>query len=605
MRNLLLLVAVFTLGGFLGLRFGPEINNLAGLGFMSNTSMPNGTASDEKKPLYWVAPMDKNYRRDGPGQSPMGMDLVPVYEDGSGGSDSSVKISSAVENNLGVRVAPVLKEKLVLPVKTVGTVQFDESRIQHVHSRVEGWIESLGVSASGDPVSKGQILYEIYSPALVSAQEEYLAAVRSGNKNLINASSGRLYALGLTPTQAKKLARRGKVEQRISVVAEQDGVVIDLNVRKGMYIKPSTEVLSIGSLDSVWIIGEVFERQAYLVKQGQDVNVELNAMPGKSWSGSINYIYPKLDPKTRTLNVRVRVLNADHVLKPNMLANLTVIGSASEETLTIPQQALIKAGHHNRVVKALGDGRYKSVLVSIGSEGLSDQDGTVGAVKESRVQVLSGLSEGDSVVTSAQFLIDSESNIDAELMRMEEGDSSMSDAEQNSMSLTKVRATGTVTKVMQDMQMLSINHDPIPEWDWPSMKMDFQVAPGLALDQITQGQSIRFELEKTGDWDYVVTELVTDSVDGATDTSAGLAPEQDSDSGAVRTTGKIKMMMLDMNMLEVVHEPIPEWDWPQMSMSFVVAKDETLPTLKEGDEITFDLKELEGGDYEMSKVTLK
>lgn len=596
MKKILLLVVIFTAGISIGHKFGAEISSLVGL-----NSSAGDKGAEQKEPLYWVAPMDKNYRRDGPGQSPMGMDLVPVFEeDGSGGSDSSVKISSVVENNLGVRVAQAVKEKLSLPVETVGTVQFDESRIQHIHSRVEGWIEKIGVSATGDPVRKGQTLYEIYSPALVSAQEEYLAAVRSGNKNLINASSGRLYALGLTAAQAKELARRGKVEQRISVLAEQDGVVIDLNVRKGMYIKPSTEVLSIGSLDSVWVIGEVFERQAYLVKQGQDVEVKLNAIPNASWNGLINYIYPKLDPKTRTLNVRVRVNNPDHTLKPNMLANLNILGSATNETITIPQQALIKAGHHNRVVKALGDGRYQSVLVNVGAEGVGERDGPHGKVKENRIEVLSGLNEGDTVVISAQFLIDSESNIDAELMRISGADSQLMASDQsgssNSTDNTKVIATGTVTKIMQEMSMLSVNHDPIPEWDWPTMKMDFPVAEGIDLSQLSEGQTIEFQLQKTGDWDYLISDLV---IDGR------LQLAQEVQTGAVRTRGKIKMLMLDMNMLEVVHEPIPEWDWPEMSMSFVVAKDETLPLLNEGDEITFDLRELEQGDYEISKVKLQ
>jgi len=249
MKNLFLFVVIFVLGLFVGQQF------LGGTAQMSDMSADSG----EKKPLYWVAPMDKNYRREGPGKSPMGMDLVPVYEeDVSGSDDNSIKISPVVENNLGVKVDYVTSEQLVMPINTVGTVQFDESRITHVHSRVEGWIERLGVAASGDRVSKGQTLFELYSPALVSAQEEYLAAKRSGNKHLLKASTTRLYALGITAQQVKALARQGEVEQTISVVAENDGIVIAMNVSKGMYIKPATEVMSFGSLDAVWVLGEVF-----------------------------------------------------------------------------------------------------------------------------------------------------------------------------------------------------------------------------------------------------------------------------------------------------------------------------------------------------------
>lgn len=593
MKNSLLLIVIFALG--------------VAAGSFLLTKLPFGSdlpsESSEKKPLYWVAPMDKNYRRDGPGKSPMGMDLVPVYaEDAGKEGDNSVRISPVVENNLGVKTAHVTKEKLIMPVNTVGSVQFDESRITHVHSRVEGWIERMGVAASGDHVSKGQILFELYSPALVSAQEEYLAALRSTNKNIIKASKSRLLALGLSSDQITRLEKRRKVEQTISVEADKDGVVIDLNVRKGMYIKPATEVLSFGSLDSVWVMGEVFERQAYLVQQGQTVIAQLSAMPGKQWTGSVNYIYPELDALTRTLAVRIRLANDDHMLKPNMLMNLTIQGEAAEASLTIPRQALIKAGSHNRVVKSLGDGRFQSVFVEAGFEGRSQLEQHNELVKQNRVQILKGLDEGDSVVTSAQFLIDSESNLDADLYRLEMPDS----PEQEAAPSTKVSTSGKVHKVMPDMGMISISHDPIPEWDWPTMKMDFSVANTISLDQIKAGDVIQFELEKTGDWDYLITSVGANensNSDSGQDSEAdGM---QDLASRSVQTSGKIKMLMLDMNMLEVVHEPIPEWGWPVMSMSFVVPEGEPLPELKEGDHVVFALKEREDGDYEMSDIRLK
>lgn len=590
--NIIIVVIVFGLG------------LLAGRSFLSGVSSgtENAGASVEKKPLYWVAPMDKNYRRDGPGLSPMGMDLVPVYqEDVSAGDDNSILISPAVENNLGVKAATVVTDKLLMPIETVGTVQFDESRIRHVHSRVEGWIERLGVAASGDKVARGQTLYELYSPALVSAQEEYLVALRSGNKSLIKASTSRLNALGITPKQVKALGKRGKVEQTIRVEAEQDGVVIALNVRQGMYIQPAMEVMSIGSLDSVWVLGEVFERQAYLVDPGQQVEATLSAMPGNIWSGYINYIYPELDAKTRTLSVRIRLPNENHALKPNMLMDLNILVEADQETLNVPRQALIKAGHHNRVVKALGEGRYQSVLVEAGLEGQIRSQDEHSMKWEERVQILKGLNEGDRVVTSAQFLIDSESNVDADLRRME----APAETDSAEDSAKRVISSGTVHKVMADMGMVSITHEPIPEWDWPRMKMDFQVAESVALDALKSGETVRFELEKTGDWDYLLT-AVGDDVGGQsmgetmTVEEATLIPD-----GAVRTRGKITMLMPDMNMLEVVHEPIPEWDWPLMRMSFVLADNEVLPELSEGDEITFLLRALENGDYEMSGIRLR
>ncbi|MFT7372624.1 MAG: Cu(I)/Ag(I) efflux system membrane fusion protein [Oleiphilaceae bacterium] len=501
MKKLLISIIIFALGGFLGIKFGPAIIKVVG-GEGGGLSMASSPETTEDKPLYWVAPMDKNYRRDEPGQSPMGMDLVPVYE--SEGEEGSVKISPVVENNLGVKTALVSKASLIMPVETVGNVQFDESKISHIHSRVEGWIEVLNVSAAGDPVKKGQTLYELYSPALVNAQEEYLAALRSGNKNLVRASKSRLFSLGLDDKQAKRLDKRRKVDQRVKVIAEQDGVVIDLKVRQGMHIKPSTEVLSIGTLDSVWVIGEIFERQSYLVKRGQDVEIELNAMPGKIWNGTLNYIYPQLDPKTRTLSIRVRIANIDHFLKPNMLANLRVLSTNEDVSLSIPKQALIKAGNHTRVVKALGDGMYKSVLVEAGFEGvILPEDATDEAELGSRIQILKGLNEGDRVVTSAQFLIDSESNIDAELARLEQVESSMdmSNVDETSAS-NSVRAKGKVNKIMPGM--VNLTHDPIPEWDWPTMKMDFQVSESVDLNMLKEGDMIQFEVQKNKEFDHLI-----------------------------------------------------------------------------------------------------
>ncbi|MFT6122686.1 MAG: Cu(I)/Ag(I) efflux system membrane fusion protein [Oleiphilaceae bacterium] len=460
--------------------------------------------SIEPTPLYWVAPMDKNYQRDAPGQSPMGMDLVPVYE--NAGEEGSVKISSVVENNLGVKVALVTNAPLIMPVETVGTIEFDESKISHIHSRVEGWIEVLNVSSAGDSVKKGQTLYELYSPVLVNVQEEYLAALRSSNKNLIRASKSRLFSLGLDEHHAKRLKQRRKVDQRVKVIAEQDGVIIDLNVRQGMYIVPSTEILSVGSLDSVWVVGEVFERQSYLVEKGQDVEIQLNAMPGKTWNGSLSYIYPQLDPKTRTLSIRVRIDNPDHFLKPNMLANLRVLSRNEETSLSIPKQALIKAGNHTRVVKALGDGMYKSVLVEAGLEGIIlsvDGNATNLAELGGRIQILKGLSEGDRVVTSAQFLIDSESNIDAELARLEQGESSMDMSNIDEATASNlVRTNGRVNKIMAGM--VNLTHDPIPEWDWPTMKMDFQVSESVDLNKIQEGDMIQFEVQKNKDFNYLI-----------------------------------------------------------------------------------------------------
>ncbi|UZE95320.1 efflux RND transporter periplasmic adaptor subunit [Alkalimarinus alittae] len=494
-RTGILFAMIIALGGGVALqKFVLSSSQLPILGDTDHSASASAPDTVEKKPLYWVAPMDKNYRRDKPGQSPMGMDLVPVYEDDAqGGDEGTVKISPMVINNLGVRTEEVTKGSMDLSINTVGYIDFDEDKLSHIHSRVDGWIEVLNVNSSGDAVTKGQTLYELYSPALVNAQEEYLAVIRSGNKTLKKASRSRLLSLGLSNHQVQRLEQRKVVDQRIKVIADRDGFVKDLNVREGMFIKPATEVMSIGSLDSVWVIAEVFERQSSWVKAGQRVEMKTEALPGKQWSGEVDYLYPVLDSKTRTLRVRIRVSNPEIALKPNMYTELTLFVPVSDEALSIPREALIKGGTHNRVVTALGDGMFKSVLVDVGIE------------SNGRVQIMKGLSEGDIVVTSAQFLIDSESNIDAEIARMESREIIQHEQSESASNLFK--ATGKIEDVMADMAMLTITHDPIKALDWPTMRMDFEVADDIDVNAFEAGQLIEFELKKQGDWDYLITTI--------------------------------------------------------------------------------------------------
>jgi Cu(I)/Ag(I) efflux system membrane fusion protein len=366
------------------------------------------SAELERDVLYWVAPMDANYRRDEPGKSPMGMELVPVYADEVDGQPGVVKIDPTTVNNLGVRTAPAERGSLSRRIETVGYVGYDEDTLLHIHTRVDGWVEKQSVTATGDAVEKGQVLFELYSPTLVNAQEEFLAALRSQNKALDQASRDRLAALGMTPGEIQRLARERKVEQRIRVYAERDGVIAHLGVREGIYVTPATNIMSIAELDRVWVLAEVFERQAAWVNSGQMAEVSLDYLPGESWQGHVDYVYPELDPKTRALKVRVRLENESIALRPNMFARVTIHGDANDDVVHIPREALIRGGATDRVVLDLGGGRYRAQPVSVGIE------------SGNRVAIREGLAAGDIVVTSAQFLIDSESNIESALKRFEQ-----------------------------------------------------------------------------------------------------------------------------------------------------------------------------------------
>ena len=373
-----------------------------------DTANAPGSANE---PLYWVAPMDPDYRRDQPGKSPMGMDLIPVYKEQDAGSEAgTVRISPDVVNNLGVRTATATRGRLHLDIKTVGYVQYDEDFLVTISPRVEGWLETLHVKVAGDAVTQGEPLYTLYSPTLVNAQEELLLALRRDNPVLIEAAVERLSALQVPRTNIEQLRNTGQVSQTITITAPQSGVIDKLEVREGAFVRPGSLLMSIGQLEHIWVIGEVFERQANLVKAGDKVQVHLDYLPGKELSGRVDHVYPSLNEQTRTARIRARFDNPDGFLKPGMFAQVVIETRPGPETLLIPREALIRTGSQARVVLALGEGRFKSIAVDVGRVG------------EREVEILSGLDEGERIVTSAQFLIDSESSKTSDFRRMSRGD---------------------------------------------------------------------------------------------------------------------------------------------------------------------------------------
>ena len=366
---------------------------------------PVAIADEQKEILYWVAPMDPNYQRDKPGKSPMGMDLVPVYADDNA-QGGSVSIKPEVVQNLGVRTAKAERTRLWRGIDTVGYVDYDESRVSHIHLRTEGWIENLAVKSEGERVKKDERLFDLYSPELVNAQKEFVTALSSGNKSLIRASKPRLAALGVSDSQIKQIEKTRQTRHHISIFAPQDGVVSSLMVREGMFVKPSMNVMSLGDLSSVWLLAEVFEKQAQWVRVGQDAEVRLSYVPGHVWQGKVEYIYPSLDPKTRTLKVRLRFENPDEGLKPNMYANVRIFGGPKENIIVIPLEGLIRTGRQERVIIDLDEGRFEAREVVSGIE------------SGDYVEIIQGVDEGERVVTSGQFLIDSEASMRAGIKRM-------------------------------------------------------------------------------------------------------------------------------------------------------------------------------------------
>jgi len=451
--------------------------------------MTDAAGGGEKKPLYWVAPMDPNYRRDKPGKSPMGMDLIPVYEEEAGGEGAgpgTVKISPDVVNNLGVRTAIAERKQLHTTIKTVGFIQYDEDRLIHIHPRVEGWIETLYIKASGDPVRKGQPLYDLYSPELVNGQEDLVLALERNVSKLAMAAEEHLTSLRVSKEAIRQLKRNRQVKQTVTFYAPENGIVDNLQVRQGFFVKPGSTIMSIGNLSQVWVEAEIFERQADLVKEGLPVIMSLDYLPGKEWQGKVDYVYPTLDPKTRTIRVRLRFENSDYLLKPNMFAQVVIEADSAGKTLLVPKEAVIRTGNTNRVVLALGDGRFKSINVKVGQ--FDDQN----------AEILSGLSEGEKVVTSAQFLIDSESSKTSDFKRMHHEDTSVP---------ATVWVKATINTLMADKRMVNLTHEAISQWKWPEMTMDFKVAESVDFAQLKKGMSLPVELTRIQDNQYEITNI--------------------------------------------------------------------------------------------------
>jgi len=339
------------------------------------------------------------------------MDLVPVYANSNGGNDAGVvAISQGIINNLGVRTAEVSYSQPRVNFISSGQVHYPKESLLHFHSRSSGWIEKLYVSDMGQKIKKGQALYGIYSLELIDAQEDYLRALKASDSGLIRAANNRMKALRIDRKVIQQLKRNRKVNQVTTYYAPQDGFIEKLSVNEGMYVKPENALLTLASLDTVVVEVEVDHRQAAWLSQFPGKiqwTLTSELMPTQVWQGELDYIYPMLNEKLRTVSLRLLVKNTDQLLKPNMWLSLGGTVIAAQKTLLIPSQALIRGQNENRVVLALGEGRFKSVAVS------------TGRYLDQQVEIVQGLAAGDSVVTSAQFLLDSESAIDSDLKRIE------------------------------------------------------------------------------------------------------------------------------------------------------------------------------------------
>jgi len=380
----------------------------------------SGSGSGEKKIVYYKDPMHPWFTSEQPGKAPdCGMDMVPVYEGESDGK--GIKIDPVVVQNIGVKVEEVEKRRLNKTIRAVGKVDYDERRVYTVNSKIMGWVEVLNVDYTGKQIHKGEPLMELYSPELVSTQEEYLQALRyrsklesssleearKGSEDLIQSARRRLLYWDIPESEITALEKRGTPNKTMTIYSPVDGVVIEKMVQKGQNIMAGMELYKIADLSTVWVLAEVYQYELPWVKVGGPVDIELSYVPGRAFKGAITYVYPYLNMETKTARVRVEVRNTPTFeLKPDMYATVKISSPVSIYDVAVPEEAIIRSGERNIAVMSLGGGYF------------DPRDVKLGVSANGFVQVLDGIRAGEKIVVSSQFLIDSETNLQAAMQSM-------------------------------------------------------------------------------------------------------------------------------------------------------------------------------------------
>lgn len=359
----------------------------------------------DKKIIYWRAPMNPNEVYDKPGKSQMGMDLVPVYED-EGGASGVVTVDGSVLQSMNVKMEFVKKRKISSAIYTNGTLETDERKEFAVTTKFTGWIEKLYINYTGQKVRKGQKLVDIYSPELVAAQQELLTAlnyessVNSSTKGeMINNAKRKLELFDISDADINNIIQTKKINKYMTLYAPFNGTVLSKNVLEGEMIKAGKEIIKIADLTNLWLKADIYESELEKVSLGSKAEISFSYNPDKTYSGKIIFIYPTVNLNTRTVTVRIDIKNNNNELKPSMFGNVIIRGKETGEVPTIPETAVIRSGKRNIVILSLGDGKFKPVEIKLGlyADGI--------------YQVLTGLKVNDPIVTSGQFMIDSESSL--------------------------------------------------------------------------------------------------------------------------------------------------------------------------------------------------
>jgi Cu(I)/Ag(I) efflux system membrane fusion protein len=469
--------------------------------------MPRGTpetaktaaaTSSEKKVLYWYDPMAPDRRFDKPGTSPfMDMPLLPKYADGgSDGSAGVIRINPRQAQNLGLRTGKVSRGALKTTVRSTGTVAFDERAVDVVQARVAGIVEHLDVRAPLTPVKQGQTLMTLLAPDWTAAQEEYLSLRRmhsEGLGDLRRAARQRLLLLGMSEGQIRTIEKSGDAQTRIAVTAPRDGVVAELSVREGASVMAGSPLVRINGLDTVWVNAAVPEAEIGRAASASSVSVELPAFPGERFTGRIDAWLPDIDAATRTQTARIVLDNRNHRLAPGMFAEIELVGSkAGSDSLLVPTEAVIATGTRSVVIIEDADGHFRAQEVRPGDEA------------DGKTQVLDGLEDGETVVVSGQFLIDSEASLAGALARLGGTDVTPAAATQDGPAGTTISAEGIVQRI--DGDRWTIAAEAIPALGMGAMTMTL-VRSGPPPADVTPGRRVRFAFIRNAEGDFEIKAL--------------------------------------------------------------------------------------------------
>ncbi len=519
--HLVIVLILLTLFAGLGWFFGQKSAQLPMAEKMSATDSAMAQSSTMNKPSnevvqdesgkivkYWYDPMVPDQKFDKPGKSPfMDMQLEPKYANtSSDGEEGGVAISSQTAQNLGIRLEKVSTKSFGESFSAVGRIEPDERRFYAVQTRIPGFVERLSVRAVGDPVVKGQKIAEIYAPELLSAQQEYLALLElnsvDSDNALKDAARSRLKLLGMTEGEITAITKSGKSSPRFGVYAPASGILTELGVREGGQLMAGSSLIQISDLSQVWMIAEVPERDAARLKLGIAADVQLQSLPGEVFKGKVGYLYPMLNDSSRTLQVRIELPNKGNRLRPGMYANVEFTGQ-THEALSVSTETIIATGKRKIVILKEANG-YRPVEITTGQE------------RDSCTEILNGLTEGEEVVASGQFLIDSEASLSGVLARLSNQNHSQQDKAMEKgmndmdMPMKKImeksmnkpmaaekmpKGRGKVVDVDVKSGHVTLNHEPIKDLGWPSMTMGFKVKDSQQLSKLKAGDEVEFDLK--------------------------------------------------------------------------------------------------------------